>query len=116
MINRQDDIKNYLTNKMSESERQQFEASMSSDEALKKEVAFNKDLMSFFEDENPELEGMLTQLGNEFSYKSTTSTLNQTQTTVIANAKKKYPKSIFWIIGIIVLIAILLISKGSAIL
>lgn len=112
MIEQQDEIKKYLTNKMDETERESFKNKLANNSELKKEVDFNKDLMLFLEDDNPELEAMLTNFGNEFSSKSTIST------PVISNIEK--PKTttpnkkwLFWIIGILgILIAVWLISQA----
>lgn len=70
MIEQQENIKKYLTDKMTAAEKQSFKNELANNSVLEKEVAFNEDLMSFLEDKNPELEAMLTQFGNEFSSKS----------------------------------------------
>lgn len=109
MIEQQDNIKNYLTDKMSNTERQLFEASMQADDVLTEEVMFNKDLMSFLEDDNPEMEKMLMELGNEFSSQSlipppVISTEKQVNNTT-PNNDSNNKKWLLWLIGILMILA-----------
>lgn len=72
MLNEQEQqIERYLNGEMSEKERQTFEAAVKNDTELMKKVAFQKDLMQFFEERNPALENTLSELGNEFFVEDT---------------------------------------------
>lgn len=67
MIDKQDQIKAYLTDKMDVLQRQKFEISIQRDFDLRKEVEFNKDLMSYLENDKPELEDTLKRLGAKYA-------------------------------------------------
>lgn len=97
MLNEQDKkIEEYLNGEMSNDERQAFEAAIKNDAELAKEVTFQKDLMQFFEERNPDLERKLSELSNEFFEDDAD----------INSNKKKYFNWIFLVVGLVLLSAL----------
>lgn len=72
MINKQDEIRDYLKNQMSEAQRKAFEQEIQTNPELAKEVAFNKELMDYIKSHNPELEIQLKKLGEKYATQSQT--------------------------------------------
>ncbi|MFK7947200.1 MAG: hypothetical protein AB8G11_06415 [Saprospiraceae bacterium] len=97
MLNEQDKkIEEYLNGEMSNDERQAFEAAIKNDAELAKEVTFQKDLMQFFEERNPDLERKLSELGDEFFEDDAD----------ISSNKKKYFNWLFLVVGLVLLSAL----------
>lgn len=69
MLNREEDILKYLTGEMSVAEKATFEQLIQKDDKLREEVEFQRGFLAFINDDEPELEHKLDQLGEEFFVK-----------------------------------------------
>lgn len=66
MSNELENINRYLQGEMTKDEREAFEALIREDDALSKELAFQKGLQGFLSRHEPEIEAKLEKLGDEY--------------------------------------------------
>lgn len=62
----QERIEKYLNNKMTDSERNAFELEVKQDISLSQQLDYNRSLMNYFNDYEPELEKTLSALGDKY--------------------------------------------------